>query len=276
MTPKVSLRSSTAFRIVTGLFIFFLLWRFYLYFMPAVADGEFNPWSFAWGATYQVIALFGAILGFWISTFWGGWKSRLGRLTLILAFGLLFQSIGQGISSWYVYITGDIPYPSWGDVGFFGSVLFYIWASFVLARLSGAVTSLKTFASKLVFILVPIAAIVISYLVFLLGQDLDWSAPLTVFLDIGYPLGQALYVSIAILTFYMSRNVLGGVMRGPIFLFLIALIAQYISDFTFLYQAAHNLYIPEGLNDLMYFVSYYLMAVALIDLGQAFKTIRES
>ncbi len=274
MTQNTSMRDSPAFKTALGLFVFFLLWRFILYFVPLVPEAGFNIWSFAWGATYQIIALFGAVLGFTVAQSWGGWKSRLGRATIVLALGLLFQSIGQAISSYYVYTTGNIPYPSLGDIGFFGSVLFYIWASLILARLSGVLVSMRAFSKKLEALFIPLILLVASYMIFLNGQELDWSQPLTVLLNIGYPLGQAFYVAIALLTFYMSKDVLGGVMKIPILLFLVALIAQYVSDFTFLYQAVRGLYIPEGLNDIMYFVSYFLMTIALIDLGQVFKRIK--
>lgn len=276
MSSKVSLGRSVQFRIAVTFFVFFLFWRFCLYFVPVGPEDTLNLLSFAWGATYQVIALFGGILGLYVASRWGGWKSLLGRATIVLAGGLLFQSLGQAISSYYVFTTGDIPFPSWGDLGFFGSVLFYIWAAVLLAKLSGTMISVKSFSKKIQALLIPAIALVITYFVFLNGQELDWSQPLTVLLDIGYPFGQALYVSIVLLAYFMSKDVLGGMMRKPILLFLIALIAQYVADFTFLYQTSRELYIPEGLNDIMYFVSYFLMTVALIDLGLVFKRINET
>ncbi len=271
-----SLKNSKYFQIALTLFILFFLWRIVLYFGPSGFEGEIYLPSFAWGATYNVLALFGAISGFIISKSWGGYKSVLGRAIQIFSVGLFLQSVGQIISSYYLFTTNEIPYPSYGDLGFFGSVIFYIYGTKQLARLAGVKINLKSFSEKILAILIPSVGLIASYLIFLKDHALDWSNPLSVLLDLGYPLGQALYVSIALLVFLFSRDVLGGIMRRPIFLFILALVAQYISDFTFLYQVSRELYIPEGINDLMYFISYFLMAISLISLGNVFNKIRNT
>lgn len=276
MMQDFSFKQSKSLQFATGLFLFFLLWRLALYFMPGAPEGELYLPSFWWGATYQLVALFGAISGLVIARSWGSWKSVLGRAILAFSVGLLFQSIGQAFSSHYVYSIGEIPYPSLGDIGFFGSVLFYIYGTMSLARLAGVRVNVRSFFKKILALLIPLAGLVISYLIFLKGHQLDWSQPVSVLLDLGYPLGQAFYISVALLVYFFSRDVLGGVMRWPILFFIIALAAQYISDFTFLYQVTRELYIPEGINDLMYFISYFFMAISLLRLGTVFNKMRNS
>ena len=97
-----------------------------------------------------------------------------------------------------------------------------------------------------------------------------------VFLDFGYPLGQAFYVSLAILTLILSRKVLGGIMKKPVILFLVALLMQYISDFSFLYEANRGTWIVGGFNDYIYLISYFLMTISLIYIASVFKQIKES
>jgi hypothetical protein len=74
----------------------------------------------------------------------------------------------------------------------------------------------------------------------------------------------------------LSRKVLGGIMRIPILYLLIALIAQYLSDYIFLYQFNAGNWYVGGLNDFMYLLSYFLMAIGLIRLSVAFNEVRHT
>jgi hypothetical protein len=146
----------------------------------------------------------------------------------------------------------------------------------MLARVSGVKISLRAFRNQIQAVVIPLAMLALSYHFFLQRYVFDWSQPLKIFLDFGYPLGQALYVSIAILAFLLSRKVLGGMMRFPILAFIFALIAQYLSDFTFLMQAQNSSFYAGGINDLMYSTSYTLMAFALFYIAIIHTKIKDS
>lgn len=238
--------------------------------------GEENYNALVWGSIYQIMALWGAFFGIHLSRFWGGYKSVIGRATLAFACGLLAQSFGQSVSSYDFYKGSEVLYPAIGDVGFFGSIPLYIYGALLLARASGVSVSLKSFEKKIQAILCPLALLAISYFFFLRGYSVDWSQPVKTFLDFGYPLGQAIYVSIAILTFILSRKILGGLMRLPTLFFLAALITQYFCDFIFLYQSSRGTYIAGGLTDYLYFTAYSLMSLSLIQLGLTYKKIQRS
>ncbi len=276
MPSDLSLKDSKALRTTFLLFVFFIFWRIILFILPATPNDEFNALSFTWGATYQIVALIGAIYGFMTARSWGGRKSIIGRAILFFAFGLFFQCFGQAVSSYFVYTTGDIPYPSLGDIGFFGGIPLYTFGIILLAKSSGVSISLKSFLRKIQAVMIPLIFLILSYKILLGGYEIDWSQPIRLILDFGYPLGQAFYVSIAILTYLLSRNVLGGMMRKPILFFIMALAGQYLSDFTFLYQAYRGLYVPEGINDLMYLFAYFLMSISLIQLRIVFNKIRDA
>ncbi len=93
-------------------------------------------------------------------------------------------------------------------------------------------------------------------------------------MDFGYPLGQAFYISIALLVFFTSRNFLGGVLKKPIIFLIVALFFQYISDFNFLYQASAGTWYVGGVGDYLYAVSYFVMALAIIYIGTVSQKIR--
>lgn len=228
-------------------------------------------------ASYQFLALFGAIVGFTMSHRWGGYKSLLGKSLIFFSAGLLLQSFGQSVYSYYIFFQKiEVPYPSIGDIGFFGSVIAYILGAAYLSRVAGFRASWKSLWNKFYSIAIPAVLLVISYMFFLKGYQVDWSDKLRIFLDFGYPLGEAIYVAIAIIMLIVSRDILGGVMRKPVIFLIFALIVQYFSDFTFLYQASQGSWSAGGFNDYLYCFSYFLMAVALIHMGSMFTKIKNS
>lgn len=231
-----------------------------------------------WGATYQILALYGGIVGLFISQKWGGYKSLIGRIILAFSVGLLLQVFGQSYSSYYVYhyVVESPPYPAIGDIGFFGSVIAYIYGVILLARVSGLGSKLKKAHNKFWAFIIPFVLLLSSYLFFLKGYEFDLSNPLLVFLDFGYPLGQAFYVALAILVLFMSRNFLGGLMKKPILFLIFALIVQYFSDTFFLYQAHNGTWYVGNINDFLYCASYFIMGLAIINMGKIFKAIQES
>jgi hypothetical protein len=261
-------------KIALVIFAVLTIWWLYLQGLDIEASGNSRQF---WAAIYQVLALYGAIIGIVTSKYWGGVKSVIGRAILAFSVGLLLQSFGQSVYSYYIYFAQiEVPYPSLGDVGFFGSIFAYIYGAILLARASGVKVSLKSFDSQVTAIAIPLGLLIFSYIVFLGGYEFDLTSPLTIFLDFGYPLGQAIYVSIAILVFLLSRQFLGGMMKGPVLFLIFALVIQYFSDYTFLYQANRGSWIVGGINDFLYAVSYLLMALALIYVSITFEKIRQN
>ncbi len=249
--------------ITTAVFIGFTTWWLILKSKHPAGDPAYQYFT----ATYGLMALLGAIWGIVISRKWGGRRSILGLAILMFAFGLLAQEFGQLAYNYYIYYKKvDIPYPSLGDIGYFGSVLFYIAAAFFLAKAAGVKVSLKQLKAKVLTVLIPIVLVGTSYTLFLRGYAFDWTHPLTVFLDFGYPFGEAIYISIAVLAFLLSRKLLGGIMRNKIFLLIIALLAQYVADFNFIYQAYHGTWADGGYGDFLYLVAYFILGIALLNM----------
>lgn len=230
-----------------------------------------------WAAAYQIVAFFGACVGFVIASHWGGFKSVIGRAIIAFSLGLLLQCFGQTAYSFYIYyLNQPVPYPSVGDIGYFGSIFAYLSGVVSLARAAGVTVSLKSYRGQLLAGLLPLLMLLLSYLIFLRGYAFDESAWLKTFLDFGYPFGQALYVSFALLSYLLSRNILGGLMRTPILVFIGALLLQYLSDFTFLYQASQGTWYAGGINDALYLCAYLAMTLAILYIGHVFVKIQKS
>lgn len=258
--------------IVPLIFIAFTLWWLWLRFV--LNDSE-NIKNQIFAAVYGVMAIIGGLIGIRVSKKWGGLKSVLGKALVLFSLGLFLQEFGQLSYSFYIYfLKQDIPYPSLGDVGYFGSIPLYIYGAVLLAKAAGASFSMRSLVNRLQAFIIPIALLVLSYSIFLRGYEFDWSNPLIVFLDFGYPFGQAIYISVALLAFLFSRKLLGGAMRSRILLILFALCIQYASDFTFLYQTHKDTWSAGGVNDYMYLSSYFIMTLALLNFGNLYEKLQ--
>jgi hypothetical protein len=210
------------------------------------------------------MALIGAVIGVKAARKWGGFGTVLGKALMFFSLGLLAQEVGQLIVAYYVYVSKiQIPYPSLGDIAYFTSTLSYICGGFFLAKAVGVKFSLKSDKYK-TLALVPLALLALSYWVFLHNHVYDFNKPVTVFLDFGYPVGDAIYISLALVAFLLSRKLLGGVMRAGILIFVFALSLQYISDFSFLYQSSRGTFLGGQWVDLLYLCAYFLMVTAMV------------
>lgn len=225
--------------------------------------------------SYAVLALFGGLAGISAARKWGGFKSLIGKSIYFLCFGLLAQALGQIIYSVYFYVfKQDVPYPSLGDIAYFGSVIIYIYAAILFTDATGIKNTIRQNKYKLVAVLVPFVLLSASYWVFLYHHQYDWSHPLTAFLDFGYPMGQAIYISLAVIAYLLSRKTLGGLMRPAILLTIFALLVQYLADFSFLYRQSRGTWVAGGYSDYTYLVAYFLMTISLLKFKNIYHNIQ--
>ncbi len=266
----LTIKSGWGAKIIVSLFG--LLSLFWIY-LQIIIPTETEVHTF-FGAIYGLVALLGALWGIKVSLRWGFLSSIMGRAIAMLALGLLAQEFGQLTLSFYHYVYNlEGLYPSLGDVGFFGSIPCYIYGTVLLAQASGVRLKYLSAVKLLQAIIIPLLMLGVGYYLFLQGYEFEWSQPIKVFLDFGYPFGQAIYVSMAIITYLLSRGVLGGIMKGKILLILFGLIVQFLSDYTFLYQTSRGTWHVGELNDFMYLASYFIMAMALIQLETVYKNL---
>ena len=230
------------------------------------------PANHTFGFIYGGFSLWGGFLGFLTARKWGGFKSTMGKAVLFLTFGLLLQAFGQ-YSFWFYnyFLRIAVPYPGIPDIGYFGTIPFYILAAILIAKVSGVKVSLKSYANKAQAILIPLIILGIGYFLFLKNYDFNGASPLQVFLDFGYPLGQATYISIGILTFSLSRGILGGLMKSRIIFIILAFFLQFLADYIFIYF--HNLYFPASFIDYFYLLAYAVMSLSIIELKTVLNKI---
>ena len=268
---------TTSFVFIISCIFFIVLSTSWFFLLPFNHSDALLHNKYLWGSCYQIIAFLGGVYGIIQSKKWGGSSSMLGRTILFFSLGLIFQCVGQTVYSYYnLYAHIEAPYPSLGDIGYFGSVVFYIAGALSLTHVAGVRLSLKSFVSKFQALVIPLLLLSFSYFAFLKGYEFDWSNKIKIFLDFGYPLGQAFYVSIAILTLILSRKFLGGLLRVPIIFFIFALVIQYLADFNFLFHANNGTWFVGGTGDVLYMTAYLCMTTSIIFINQTFSHIQEA
>ncbi len=255
--------------------IVFLFIVFFGWWLAVKFFYKFEGDDILWGNLYQLIALSGAIGGFIVSRkfFYGVKSLNLVRRSIIFfSLGLVMQSFGQIFFGFLIaFFKVNVPYPSVADIGFFGSVLCYLYALILLANVSGIKITIKSFWQRPEVVIVPIALLGISYFIFLGGYQSDWHHPMRVLLDFLYPLLEALYLSLSLVIFIFSKHLLKGMLRWPGL--FIAMFVQYVADFNFLYQAKNGTWVNGGYGDLLYMCAYLVLSLSLIQLGITFQKI---
>lgn len=243
------------------IFLIFAGWWLEI-FLTGSSDQSQNHW---FGFSYGSFSLWGGILGLIIARQWGGWRSLIGRAVVCLSIGLLFQGWGQ-YSFWYMNsIKGiEVPYPSYPDIGYFGTIPFYIYASYLLAKSAGGKFRFSSLSNGMSLLIIPALMLCIAYFSFLRNLPFDFENPIASLMDYAYPTGQALYISGALLTYSLSRKLLGGVMRFPILFLVFAFIIQFLADYVYIYF--HDIYFPGSFIDFFYLLAYFVMSLGLIQL----------
>lgn len=220
---------------------------------------------YLFGTLYSLIALIGAGEGFRIARKWGGWSSALGKSMSFFSLGLFGLWFGQFVWSYYNVIAKvEVPYPSLADIGFVSIIPFYALGVIYLGHATGAKFVRKSPRGIISIILIPLVILSLVYFVFLKDFFVDTQAPLRSFLDFFYPFGEGITISLAAIIFILSYSILGGKMRKRILYILFALVFHFVTEYTFLYRAANELYYNGGVVDLMYATSFFIMSIGLI------------
>ncbi len=249
---------------------------FFLLFWAVV--NIFNPdevWQGYFSDTYGVIALFGSILGLVVARSWGYFKSQIGISLTLLSLGLMCQFLGQAGYTFLYYAYGlENAYPAFCEIFFVLSVPLYIFGSYYIAKASGLHASLEKSTNKLIALCTPVLILIFSYFFFLRTYDFSSNPLINTIIEIYYPLGQSLFLSMSLVAFLTTRGYLGGIMKKPVLMILIALVFQYLADSMFIYETTHETWQAGSLSALVFVISYSLMALALVNFQNLAKVIK--
>ena len=198
---------------------FIVLTIYWLASYPYIDSLLSSKFLFLFSNIYGVVAAWGGVWALIVARQWKTSKN-ISRALLFFGVGLLLQEFGQlSYAVYWQVLDVAIPYPSVGDIGYFGSVISYFFAALFLAKASGVTFRLRSLQAVVLAVLIPAGFLSVSFFLFLQGAEFDFNNPVRLFLDLGYPIFDAMYVSIAILTYLLTRDS-GGRLRGQVFTIL--------------------------------------------------------
>ena len=205
------------------------------------------------------IPVFGGINGLLIARHWGAFKSAMGRAVIYLSLGLIAWGLGTYVYSgiYNVILNVEVPYPSYADIGYVLALPLWAVGMIQLSRASGAKYGLHSSAGKFTLLLIPAVVIGLSYYLLVViarGGTLtgDDTALLKIVLDLTYPLGDVLILTIATLVYGLSYNYFGGVFKKAIYMILSGFVLLYLADFAFSYTTTLGTWYPGDWNDLLF------------------------
>lgn len=254
--------------IVTFVFLGYVIWWSLLQLV--FPDSELSRGYYA--DSYGVLALISGVMGLIVARKYGSFKSRVGTGVSLFSLGLLSQFLGQLSYSILYYAYGiENAYPAFGEIFYLATIPFYALGVINIALASGMSLEKSRPWKKIFSVLFPLLMVITSYVLFLRNYDATDLPGTIVLLDFIYPLGQSVFLSLALLTFIMTFKTLGGLMKKKVLLILLSLVFQYVADSTFIYEVQADIWQPAGFSDILFLFSYFIMGWALLQ----FDTIIE-
>jgi diguanylate cyclase len=245
-----------------------LLYIFWLgLFITNTTDGFYNYlYSFLFGLT----PLIGGAIAIVKSNTWGGMKTALGKAVLFIGLGIFLWGCGELIWSYYNFFMNEpAPYPSIADIGFAPSIFFYGLGAVFLSKVTGAKFGLRNSAAKFFAIIGPMVILAFCYYVLVVvarGGVLvpEGDTGLKTFLDIVYPLGSFVALTVAIIVSGLSFQYLGGKYRSDILAILLGLAVMFLGDTAFSYATTVGTYYNANWGDLLLTTGTFLLTYGVL------------
>ncbi len=232
-------------------------------FFAHLTEGFHNYFfSFLFGLT----PLIAGIIAIFQSRIWGGVKSAVGRAVFFIGLGIFCWGVGEAIWSYYNFVLAvPAPYPSLADIGFAPSIFFYGLGTVFLSRATGARYGLRNSIAKIFVIFAPFLILAASYYLLIVvarGGVLipDGDTELKYILDIVYPLGDFVGLTIAVIVSGLSFKYLGGKYLPDIIALMLGLLVMYIGDTVFSYTTTVGTYYNADFGDLILATGTFLLS----------------
>lgn len=253
----------------------FLVAFWILLFITGTTEGFYNYlYSFLFG----LIPFCAGIIAMNSSRVWGGFKTAIGRAVFFIGLGIFLWGCGENIWSFYNFFMGiPAPYPSIADIGFAPSIFFYGLGAFYLSSVTGAKFGLRNLYAKVFVLVAPIVLLSLSYYAFIIVAREGVLVPegetaLKTILDIAYPLGDFIAVTLAAVISGLSFRYMGGRYTLDIVTILLGLAVMTVADFIFSYTTTVGTYYNGNFGDLMLTTGLFLLSFGVL----GFSKIKES
>jgi len=244
-------------------------------FAARSTEGFYNYlYSFLFG----LIPFFGGAVAVVKSKLWGGLKTPIGKAVFFIGLGMFLWGCGEMIWSYYNFFLAEpAPYPSLADLGFAPSIFFYGLGAIYLSMVTGAKYGLRSGLAKVLVIIGSLLSFAVAYYLVVIvarGGVLipEGETALKAVLDIAYPLGSVLALTIAMVVSGLSFRYLGGRYTTDIIAILLGLGMMFIGDTMFSYATTIGSYYNGNFGDLVLTFGTFLLTYGVL----GFSTLKES
>ena len=265
-----------AFKIIKALFYTISLSYIFMWIIlqSTIEDKTNSPTLALFSDTYGIIALLASFIGVFVARHFS--QSKIGRIIGAFSLGVFLQFLGQIFYAYYrIVLQIEGPYPSVGDIFYFSTIPLYIYAGWTLVTLFGENKLFSSIKNTSIVIGTIIFMVSLDYFLFLKDYDASNYTKLQIFLDYGYPILQAVFVALAI-SAYLMLNKIGGYLKRPVVLLIIALYTQYLADTIFTYKTINETAYSGDIFDLLYIVSYFLIGLSFIGFNEVYNKIKQN
>lgn len=244
-------------------YLVFLVLYWIILHRSGLTDSVYN---FLYSFLFSLIPLVIGFFGLFKSKIWGGLSSHVGKAIFFISLGIFVWGMGSMGWSYYNLVAHiEAPYPSWADLGFSTSIFFYGIGAIYLSKATGAKFGLRNSAAKIFVIIAPIIILLISYHVLIniaRGGVLipEGETLLKTILDIAYPLGDFVSLTVAIIVSGLSFKYLGGKYTKDIWAILSGLAIMYFADFVFSYTTTVGTFYNGNWGDLALTMGLFCIA----------------
>lgn len=229
-----------------------------------------TSWNYAYSILLAILPGIGGLIGLYRVKQWGGYKSIIGKATFFISLGLIAWSLGSFVWAYYNFVLGvEAPYPSWADIFYFQIYFFWGAGLFFLSNVTSVESSMSNKKEKIIFFCIPLLMAMVTYFflfVQLHGGSLDYANLGKVFVDLYYPLGDVVVLTIIVLGSGSVFNFLGERLRIPIIILIAGLMINYVADFYLAYSTEVGSYYSCGFSDFIFSISMFLLALGLSNL----------
>lgn len=256
--------SSINRKVLVLFYVLVIVWWFTIFIRNIKETNE----NYAFSLVYTIIPFVWGIIGFINARRWGGLKSSVGRAISFLSAGILAWGIGNLIFAYYnLILRVPVPYPSLADAFF---ILIYPLSAIGIAflfRVTGASFALKSLFGKIAIFIIPLCLSLLSYyLLFVVarGGEITYEGDLLkLILDVAFPIGDVVVITLAAIVYGLSIKFLGGIFKMPIILILLGFVSNYFADFLFSYTTTTGTYFVGLWVDLFYPTAFLLIGFGL-------------
>ncbi len=224
--------------------------------------------NYYYGLVFVTIPIVGGAFGLYRAWRWGWMRSQMGRAIMCFSIGLISWGVGGWMYSYYnFFLAVEAPYPSIADFIYLSSYLFWAVGLLYLSRVIGVKQALKKASGKVLFYVVPVLACLISYYILIIvarGGYLDLTGDVwKIFVDMAYPGGDIVMITLTVLLFTLSRKSLGGRYKVPVLILLAGFLLNYFADFAFAWQTTLGVWYVGNWVDFLYTASMTTLVLGI-------------